>query len=149
MRNNLRLGYKDGDTWRISHFRLLEFETADGFALVDCSVVRSLERTREALGKQYGCEVRILITCGVRTVADNERLAAELGWLEDGGLVARDSRHLSKYGGLAVDIVAEYDLDGETTRVPQANVAVACRDHFSYVKANYTDGHVHADNRVS
>ena len=141
------MGYKDGDTWRISHFRLLEFETADGFALVDSGVIRSLELTRESLGKQYGREVRILITCGVRTLADNERLAAELGWLEDGGLVARNSRHLPQYGGIAVEIVAEYDLDGATTRIPQANLAVACRDHFAYVKADYKDGHVHADTR--
>jgi len=141
------LCYEDCGVWLPSHFKLSEFDNADGYAMIDSSVVRSLELTRKALGRQYGCDVRIIVTCATRTAEHNERLGSELGWTDEGGLVARDSRHLAKYGGIAVDICAEFDIEGVCTPVVQTNLASACRDHFAYVKADYQDGHVHADNR--
>jgi len=115
--------------------------------MVDDSVIRSLELVRESLGRQYECEVEVLVTSGVRTQEDNERIAEVLGWTDEGGLVARDSKHLEEYGGIAVDIVARYRKGDEWVRVPQCDVASACRDRFAYVKADYADGHVHSDNR--
>lgn len=141
------LCYQSGTCLVPSHFKLYEFENADGLAMVDSTVVQSLEMTRIALGKQYECEVQIIVTSGIRTVDDNERLAARLRWVHDGGLVAKDSKHLAKYGGIAVDIIARFYEDGKWIRVEQLRLASACRDQFSYVKADYKDGHVHADNR--
>ena len=147
MRNDIRMCFRDGHEWRISHFKMSEFENPRGYVMVDDSVLRSLEGVRESLGKEYEVEVEVLVTDGSRTDEDNEKLAAVLGWCEDGGLVAKDSQHLEVYGGIAVDIVARYRVGGAWVRVEQSKVAVACRDHFEYVKADYEDGHVHADNR--
>ena len=115
--------------------------------MVDDEVIRSLEGVREELGRKYDVEVEVLITSGTRTVVDNERIAEVLGWTDEGGLVARDSQHLPEYGGVAVDIVARYRAGDKWVRVPQCDVASACRDRFAYVKADYQDGHVHSDNR--
>ena len=147
MRNDVKLCYYNAGHPIVSHFNLREFETGDGFVMVDASVLVSLERVRADLGVQYGCEVRIYITCCVRTNAENEALGERLGWTHEDGIVARDSRHLPKYGGIAVDIYAVIRSSTGTNKVPQAAVAKACREHFEYVKADYYDGHVHADNR--
>jgi len=147
MRNNLFLLWGDWGREYGCHFRLSEFENADGLVMVNPSVVRSLELTRFVLCQQYDREVQIIIKDAFRTEADNNRLGEKLGWTDEGGLVARDSKHLAKYGGIAVDIVARYREGDKWIRVPQEILAAACRDHFDYVKADYKDGHVHADNR--
>jgi len=147
MRNDLRLCWRDGNVWKISHFKMREFENVRGFVMVDDTVIRSLERVREKLGRECECEVEVLVTSGVRMQEDNERIAEVLGWTDEGGLVARDSQHLEVYGGIAVDIVARYRKGDTWIRVPAFDVGVACRDHFAYVKDDYEDGHVHADNR--
>ena len=147
MRNDLRLSYRDGNEWHLSHFRMAEFQNRAGYVMIDDSVIRSLEKVREALGKLYECEVEVIVTSGIRTLADNERLAEVLGWTDEGGLVARDSQHLEEYGGVAVDIRAQYRDGSGYTRVPADRVGAACENHFAYVKADYEDGHVHADNR--
>ena len=139
--------WRDGDELKESHFRMCEFENRDGFVMVDDSVLRSLELVRRDLGAQYGHAVRIMITSGTRTIADNERLGKVLGWTDAGGAVARNSRHLAKYGGVAVDIVASHMVNFAWVSIPQERLASTCRDHFAYVKADYRDGHVHADNR--
>ena len=147
MKNDLRLSFRDGNEWHLSHFRMAEFQNRAGYVMIDDSVIRSLEKVREDLGKQYECEVEVIVTSGIRTLAENERLAELLGWTDEGGLVARDSQHLEEYGGIAVDIRARF-MDGDNwVRVVQGRVGDACRDHFVYVKADYLDGHVHADNR--
>ena len=134
----------DGET--LSHFRLCEFENGDGLAMVHRSVLESLERVRRDLCAEAGEEVWIIVTDAVRTQADLERLAARLGWTDEGGLVARDSRHLAKYGGIAVDVIAVVARTRE--RVPQKKLGELCRRYFDWVKDDYADGHVHADNRV-
>lgn len=133
----------DGET--LSHFRLREFENAEGFAMVHASTLASLERTRKDLCAAAGEEVRIVITDAVRTPADLARLAARLGWTDEGGAVSRDSKHLAAYGGIAVDIVAVRASSG--IRIPQRELGAVCRRHFDWVKDDYRDGHVHADNR--
>jgi len=147
MRNDVLLAYRVDGIWRKTHFRLYEFENAEGLAMVDPSVVQSLEQTRNDLCGCYEREVQIVVKDGVRTEADNERLGKWLGWTDEGGLVARDSRHLAKYGGIAVDVVARYREGDKWVYVTQDLLAAACRVHFEYVKADYADGHVHADNR--
>ena len=147
MKNDLRLSFRDGNEWHLSHFRMAEFANRAGYVMIDDSVIRSLEKVREDLGKQYECDVEVIVTCGVRTLEDNERLAELLGWTDEGGMVARDSQHLAEYGGIAVDIRAQYKDGAAYTRVPADRVGAACQAHFNYVKADYADGHVHADNR--
>jgi hypothetical protein len=92
-----------------------------------------------------GEEIWVIVTDGVRTQDNLDRLAARLGWIDEGGAVARDSKHLAKFGGIAVDIVAR--VASSRDRVPQATLGEICRRYFDWVKDDYADGHVHADNR--
>jgi len=143
-RNDIPL-YTRLDGELVSHFRLKEFENVEGLAMVHPSVLLSLERVRRDLGALEGEPVGVRVTDAVRTAADLAHLARRLGWTDEGGLVSRASKHLSKYGGIAVDLVAYRVADG--ARVPQARVGMVCRRHFDFVKDDYLDGHVHADNR--
>ena len=127
-----------------SHFTLREFANAEGLAVVHPAMLEAIERTRASLCEAYGEDVRIRVTCGTRTQADNVRLAARLGWTDEGGTVARDSKHLPRYGGIAVDF---YAVTASGQGVPQAVVAEHARKFFRYVKSDYADGHVHADMR--
>lgn len=131
----------------VSHFKLSEFENRDGLAMVHPRALEALERVRRDLGRRYGSEVWVIITDAVRTQADLERLAARLGWTDAGGAVSRDSKHLAKYGGIAVDLIAVAADTGR--RLPQRLVGDICRRHFDWVKDDYADGHVHADQRNS
>ncbi len=143
-RNDIRLlTTLDGE--EMSHFRLREFENRDGLTLVHSATLVSLEEVRRDLSAMAGEEVWVIVTDGLRTEADLDRLAARLGWSDEGGAVSRDSKHLAKYGGIAVDLVA-VSADSRM-RVPQATLGKVCRRHFSWVKDDYADGHVHADNR--
>ena len=143
-RNDVRLlTTLDGED--LSHFRLREFENRDGLAMVHSATLLSLERVRRELNAMAGEEVWVIVTDAVRTESDLERLAARLGWVDRGGAVSRDSKHLAKYGGIAVDLVA---VSAESRmRVPQGTLGKVCRRHFTWVKDDYADGHVHADNR--
>jgi hypothetical protein len=143
-RNNVPLvAAVDGEP--LTHFRLREFENGDGLAMVHASTLVSLERVRRDLCAMAGEEVQIVITDAVRTPEDLSRLAARLGWTDEGGAVSRDSKHLAKFGGIAVDIVAIVASSG--ARIPQKRLGEICRRHFGWVKDDYRDGHVHADNR--
>ncbi len=130
----------------VSHFKLREFENRDGLAMIHPATLTALELVRRDLNTRYDETVWILITDAVRTRADQERLAARLGWTDEGGLVARRSRHLTTFGGIAVDLVAV--VARTRTRVPQEVVGDVCRRYFDFVKDDYRDGHVHADMRV-
>lgn len=144
-RNDVRLlCHLDGEP--LSHFRLREFENPEGLAMVHADTLVSLEKTRRDLCALCRAEVWLIVTSAVRTPADQEHLAARLGWANQGGAVARDSRHLARYGGIAVDLIAV--LAGNRRRVPQATLGAICRRHFDFVKDDYRDGHVHADNRA-
>ena len=129
----------------VSNFSLHEFEMKEGTVLVHPSVMQSLEHTRYDLGEQYEEEVCIRITCSTRSYEYNDILGESLGWIEDGGAVSRVSRHLPKYGGIAVDFVAYRKRNKR--KIPQSVVAEIAARHFDYVKADYKDGHIHADNR--
>ncbi len=133
----------DGE--EVSHFRLREFENRDGLAMVHRTTLGSLERVRRDLCAMAGENVWVIVTDAVRTRADLERLAARLGWTSDGGLVSPRSRHLAEFGGIAVDIVAV--IARSRRRVPQETLGAICRRYFDWVKDDYSDGHVHADNR--
>jgi hypothetical protein len=112
----------------VSHFKLREFENRDGLAMVHASVLLSLEKTRRDLCARYGEEVWILITDAVRTPDDLQRLAARYGWTDEGGSVARRSKHLAEFGGIAVDLVAV--IKRTRNRVPQEMLGALCRQHF-------------------
>ncbi len=129
----------------VSHFKLSEFENAEGLAMVHAETLRSLEEVRRDLGAFYGETVQVIITDAVRTRADLERLAACYGWTDEGGRVARQSRHLAGFGGIAVDLKARMARTGKA--VPQKTLGMVCRRYFDWVKDDYADGHVHADNR--
>jgi hypothetical protein len=149
MRNDILLTWKYEGAVLDSHFRLCEFEGEDGLVVVDSGLVRSLEHVRRELCAFYRHEVQIVIKSGTRTEAENERLAEKHGWVENGGKVARDSRHLPRYGGIAVDVRAQYRKGGVLVHIEQATLGSACRAHFAFVKDDYPDGHVHADNRTA
>jgi hypothetical protein len=143
-RNDIRFVTElDGET--VSHFKMREFENRDGLVMVHASVLDSLERVRRELCAMAGEEVWVIVTNGVRTRADLERLAARLGWIDEGGVVSRNSKHLAEFGGIAVDVVAR--VASSRHQVPQATLGDVCRRHFDWVKDDYADGHVHADNR--
>ena len=130
----------------VCHFKLREFENADGLAMVHRATVEALERVRRDLGAAFGEEVWVIITDAVRTQTDLERLAARLGWTDEGGAVARRSKHLAEFGGIAVDLIGV--VARTRARVPQRTLGAVCRRHFDYVKDDYADGHVHADLRL-
>lgn len=143
-RNDIRLlSNLDGEP--VSNYRLREFENADGFAMVHPDLLLVLERVRRDLAAMAGETVWVIVKDGVRTQADLERLAGRLGWADEGGAVSRDSMHLAKYGGIAVDIIAIVARTRE--RVPQSELGAICRRHFDFVKDDYANGHVHADLR--
>ena len=133
----------DGDD--CAHFKLREFENDAGLVMVHRSLLESLERVRRDLVQETGEEVWLIITNALRTQADLEQLAARLGWTDEGGAVSRNSKHLAKFGGIAVDLVAV--VARTRARVPQRVLGATCRKHFDWVKDDYRDGHVHADNR--
>jgi len=141
-RNRIRLlsGIEDE-----SHFSMHEFENAEGWVMVHSSVVVALEKVRRDLCAACGEEVAVLVRDSTRTERDLHALAARFGWTDEGGLVSRDSKHLARYGGVAVDIVARVVRTRE--RVPQQVLGNVCRRYFDFVKDDYADGHVHADNR--
>lgn len=149
MRNDIPI-YTDLDgNDRVSNFKMSEFENRDGIVCIHSSVPRSLELTRQNLQGYRGGIVRVILTDAIRTFADLEHLAAIYGWIDEGGTVARDSKHLLKHGGIAVDIKAQW-LNPDTrrwNRVPQKTVGEIARRFFDWVKDDYGDGHVHADNR--
>ena len=101
---------------------------------------------RRELNATAGEEVWVIITDAVRTQADLERLAARHGWTADGGTVSHDSKHLAKYGGIAVDLVAI--IASSRHRVPPATLGTVCRRYFDWVQDDYADGHVHVDLRA-
>lgn len=143
-RNNVRIQTNlDGET--VSHFRIREFENRDGLAMVNAETLLSLEKLRRDLCHMAGEEVWVIITDALRTQADLERLAKRLGWTDEGGAVSRTSKHLPEYGGIAVDLVAL--IPSTRKRIPQKVLGEYCRRHFTFVKDDYPDGHVHADNR--
>lgn len=143
-RNDVRLlSSLDGED--VAHFRLREFANADGLAMVHPELLLALERVRRELNAMAGETVWVIIKDAVRTQADLERLAARLGWLDEGGSVSRDSMHLVQYGGIAVDMIAV--IANSRHLVPQATLGKVCRRHFDFVKDDYADGHVHADLR--
>lgn len=128
-----------------SHFRLCEFANRDGLAMVHRTLLESLERVRLDLTAEAGGTVWVILTDALRTQADLERLAARLGWTDEGGAVSRQSKHLAKFGGIAVDLIAV--VASTRQRIPQRALGEVCRRHFDWVKDDYGDGHVHADNR--
>ncbi|GMW01799.1 MAG: hypothetical protein AMXMBFR84_29360 [Candidatus Hydrogenedentota bacterium] len=143
-RNDLRL-VAEVDGEKLTHFRLKEFENRQGLAMVHRTALESLERVRRELRAMAGEDVWIIVTDAVRTPEDLDRLAERLGWADQGGLVSRRSKHLAEFGGIAVDIVAV--IASNRARVPQKTLGNVCRSHFDFVKDDYKDGHVHADNR--
>lgn len=143
-RNDVRLFIAlDGEV--VSHFRLREFENREGMVMVHRSALESLERARRDLCAMAGETVWIIVTDATRTRQDLTSLAAKLGWADEGGLVSRNSRHLADYGGIAVDLLAV--VASNRRRIPQETLGNVCRRYFDWVKDDYADGHVHADNR--
>jgi len=134
----------DGENVK-TNFRLSEFENKDGLVMLHLSVLESLQRLRNHLCEVYDTEVAVIVTNGVRTQADNDNLGARLGFTDAGGKVSRNSKHLARFGGIAVDFKAIMKRDGWL--VPQDQLGIYARHFFDWVKDDYGDGHVHADNR--
>lgn len=144
MRNDIVL-YTDIDGEKVSHFKLNEFENHDGFAMVDPEMLRALEFTRKDLCDHFKHEVWIIITCCLRTNEENEELATRLGWTDEGGAVSRTSKHLTQFGGIAVDFVV---VNSQTrNKIEPKLVGNYARKYFTFVKDDYGDSHIHADMR--
>lgn len=147
------MGRETNDLWLCSEgchktsFKLKEFANREGVACVHRRLLIALNATRKDLCAKYKVEVEVIITSATRTEQDNERLAAILGWDDEGGAVARNSKHLVKHGGIAVDLTAR--VKGTKSNVPQRVLGHLCRRHFDWVKDDYADGHVHADMRTT
>ncbi len=144
-RNNLRLAIEQDGQWIVTPFSMKEFENKKGWVMIHCSVIFSLTKIREKLTERFGEEIEIIITDSTRTEEELEALAKKLGWTDEGGTVSRNSKHLEKYGGLAVDFYARYKRNKEP--ILQSIVGEISRKYFDFVKANYKDGHIHGDNR--
>jgi len=150
-RNRIPL-YTKIDGKLVSHFSMHEFENDDGLVILHPTVLVGLERVRQKLNELAGVPIVIFVTDAVRTQQDLERLAEQYGWTDEGGTVSRDSKHLAKYGGIAVDIIAMpkgLTFGRESARQWQERLGQTCREYFDWVKDDYPDGHVHADNRMS
>ncbi|MCX8065994.1 MAG: hypothetical protein N3G21_12630 [Candidatus Hydrogenedentes bacterium] len=144
-RNELQLAVEIDGKWVVSHFNLKEFENTQGWAMVHSSVVLSLEKLRAELSRLIGEEVEILITSSTRTEEENNRLGKIYGWITEGGVVSKDSKHLDKYGGVAVDFYVR--TKEKRLVVSEELVANTAVRFFDFVKRGYPDGHIHADNR--
>lgn len=143
-----RIVLVDPGTGMPGHFRLCEFENGDGLAAVHPSTIWALERIRADLNASEAAamtEIGIYITDGVRTQKDLETLAERLGWTDEGGLVSRTSKHLVTMGAHGVDFKARA-RHGRGNLVMSELGAVA-RRYFDFVEDDYSDGHVHGDNR--
>lgn len=125
------------------NFSLHEFQNKEGLVMVHPALVEGLQAARDEMNDGHE-EYFIVVTNSIRTEADNAALGARLGWTDEGGLVARDSRHLTKYGGIAADISVRRILNRPVNR---AMVLQVLNKHFDYVKADYADGHIHVDQR--
>jgi len=130
------------------HFKLCEFEDqSDGHLVVlHPLTLERLELLHSALSEEIAHEIAIIVTCGTRTPRSNKQLGNRLGWTDDGGLVSRNSRHLPKFGGIAVDL---YALDKEVrVLVPTDRVAAIAKRFFDVVLDHYPT-HIHVDLRDS
>lgn len=136
-------------TGKPGHFSMWEFENSEGMVMIHPSVIRSLELLRESLCNIVERGVAIIITDATRTRAENGRLAKDLGWSDQGGAVSRNSRHLTTWGGIAVDIRAVVNATRKYQRnpLPQTILGSHAKKFFDFVKDDYGDGHVHCDNR--
>jgi len=144
-RNKIKI-YTHIDKSVVSNFSLYEFEDKDGFVMIHSSIPWSCEMTRAQLNKMlFPNAISMVITGGTRSDKRNAELAEGLGWIDEGGLVSRTSRHLQKYGGIAVDWYAYNKTKKEI--VPQKICGDAARMFFDFVKDDYADGHIHSDNR--
>ncbi|MHC4622040.1 MAG: hypothetical protein ACYTEQ_30230 [Planctomycetota bacterium] len=159
-RNAIRIWtYLDGE-W-VSNFSLYEFESKrTGIVVIHPSVPLSAEFMRRDLSDAYGCEVGIFITSGSRTDEDSRILAEGdpaagipgLGWIDEGGAVSRDSRHLIRNGACAIDFEARlkrhrhsWESDSWSPVIPPEEVALFARQRFDFVKTYAR--HTHVDNR--
>ena len=145
-----------------AHFWLREFETRDGFVTLHSSTLHSLEKVRADLAIEMGMECGVYINEGIRTPEENRLMGARFGYTDDSppGKVSRYSMHLPAWArlrpgqdvddvppsGIAVDIVARVMATGAP--VPQSVLGRVCERYFDWVKSDYADGHVHADNRA-
>jgi hypothetical protein len=144
--NHIKL-FTDLNGQLVSNFSLNEFESkTTGLVIVHPTLLVSLEQLRAHLNRELGNDVIIKITCGTRLPSENEALAARLGYTDQGGAVSRTSKHLPEYGGIAVDFYAIHRTTGKI--IPSAVLGPIAAKYFDWVKYNYPDDHVHADNRV-
>jgi len=130
------------------HFRLYEFEDRafDHVVVLHPLLLERLELLHSALAEKLEHQVAICITRGSVTVRSNNQLGKILGWIGEGGIVSRNSRHLTKFGGIAADL---YTIDQETgLMVPTGTVADEARPLFDVVLDHYPT-HIHVDLRDS
>ena len=146
MKTNYFKLYTDINGELVSHFNLWEFRNPLGWVIIHPATVKALELTRRDLNRIHAPnQIWIIITNTTRTIEQNEEMGRRLGWTDYGGIVAKQSRHLECYGGIAVDFKAR---NAHTRKeLPNSEVGAYARKHFDYVIDNYADNHVHGDMR--
>lgn len=139
---------KPNDIQVSKHFKLFEFEDPeDGHVVVlHPLLLNQLEQYHEAISQTLGHNIAIVVTSGTRTQRSNKRLANRFGWTDYGGLVSRNSRHLPKFGGIAVDF---YALDKETKQIVNTTFAAGLADEFFDVVLDHYPTHIHVDLRTA
>jgi len=151
-RNRISL-YSCVDGQQVSHFTMREFENSDGLVMVHKTMLLALELVHRDLNLECGGDlIGIMVTDAVRTGQELERLAKLYGWIgeQPGGRVSRDSRHLVRYGGIAVDFQAWTLEDGkirhgQSRLISMQKVASIALRYFDWVKVY--SSHVHGDQR--
>jgi len=139
---------KPNDIKVSEHFKLYEFEDRAFHHLVVLhpQTLERLELLHYALSEDLKHPVAISITCGTRSPRTNTQLAKLLGWIDDGGLVSRNSRHLPKFGGIAADL---YALDKKLRVLVPTNRLAAIANQFFDVVLDHYPTHIHVDLRDS
>lgn len=120
------------------HFDSTEFQNLPLNTVLKIHNVWCLEQLRARLNLRL-CydpweEIVLIVTSGVRTPEENERV---------GGV--RDSNHLEEFGGHALDVVAKMRCTGEVV-LPDI-VAHEAEGLFDFILAYSDKGHVHVDQR--
>ena len=137
--------FADPRTGERSHFKGSEVQSDyDHVVHIRQSTLIALIDTRADLNAlpivDEGDEVCIAVTDGLRLPVDTQIIANKYGWLDEGGLVARESQHER---GCAVDIRAYFKQSGLSVPIPI--LLRTMKRHFDYVKGY--NSYAHGDTR--
>lgn len=126
------------------HFTLEEFadHNNNGLVVLDSELPMHLELLRWTAQRLLNKRVLVRITSGTRSERSNNKLAKQLGWTDNGGLVSPNSRHLPRFGGIAADLQLSISLQNHL--LPAHELLTLARPIFPYCKP-IDDFSIHVD----